>query len=155
MVHRGTRDGREKLKLIVGIKCLRQRIAAVAELRAKTGFAVPSRLASRLVIIESPYAGDVERNTEYARLCVRDSLARGEAPIASHLLYTQPGVLRDEVETERQWGIDAGLAWLAVAELSAVYTDHGISVAMKHGIKVAVDAGVPVVYRGLMQHRRA
>ena len=49
----------------------------------------------RLVIFESPYAGDVEANTEYARRCVRDSLMRGEAPIASHLLYTQPGILHE------------------------------------------------------------
>ena len=39
----------------------------------------------KLVILESPYAGDVEANVEYARACVRDSLSRGEAPIASHL----------------------------------------------------------------------
>ena len=48
----------------------------------------------RRVIIESPYAGFVKRNEDYARECLRDSLMRGEAPIASHLLYTQPGVLR-------------------------------------------------------------
>lgn len=51
----------------------------------------------RLVIVESPYAGDIEANVAYARRCLRDSLARGEAPIASHLLYTQEGVLRDDV----------------------------------------------------------
>jgi len=34
----------------------------------------------RRVIVESPYAGDVARNVEYARACVRDSLQRGEAP---------------------------------------------------------------------------
>lgn len=56
-----------------------------------------------LVIIESPYAGDVERNIEYARRRVRDSPARGEAPIASHLLYTQPGIPDDNVPSERQW----------------------------------------------------
>ena len=27
------------------------------------------------------------------------------------LIYTQPGILRDEVPEERQRGIDAGLAW--------------------------------------------
>ena len=58
----------------------------------------------RRVIVESPYAGNVEGNIEYARACVRDSLARGEAPIASHLLYTQCGVLRDELATERAMG---------------------------------------------------
>jgi hypothetical protein len=47
---------------------------------------------------------------------VRDRIIiAGEAPIASHLLYTQPGVLRDEIPEERRHGIDAGLAWGAVA----------------------------------------
>jgi hypothetical protein len=103
----------------------------------------------RLVIVESPYAGDIDRNVEYARACVRDSLARGEAPIASHLLYTQPGILKDEVPAERQWGIDAGLAWRAVAEASVVYTDEGISKGMEYGIKAAEAAGLPVEYRSI------
>ncbi len=33
----------------------------------------------RLVIIESPFAGSVKENIDYARRCVRDSLGRGEA----------------------------------------------------------------------------
>lgn len=101
----------------------------------------------RLVIIESPYAGDIERNVEYARACVRDSLSRGEAPIASHLLYTQPGILKDEVPQERQWGIDAGLAWRRVAEASAVYTDLGVSRGMEYGIAAAEKTGLPVERR--------
>ncbi len=103
----------------------------------------------RLVIIESPYAGDIPTNVEYARAAVRDSLARGEAPIASHLLYTQPGVLRDEVSEERQWGIDAGLAWRHVSDGTVVYTDRGISTGMKYGIAAAQAAGKPVEYRSL------
>ena len=98
----------------------------------------------KLVIIESPYAGDIPRNVEYARRCVRDSLNRGEAPIASHLLYTQPGILRDKIPEERQWGIDAGLAWRRVADLCAVYTDFGVSRGMQYGIKAAQEAGVIV-----------
>lgn len=107
--------------------------------------------AVRLVIVESPYAAeaaeDLAANIEYARRCVRDSLARGEAPIASHLLYTQPGILDDNVPSERQWGIDAGLAWRAVAEASVVYTDRGISRGMRYGIEAAESAGIPVEYR--------
>jgi hypothetical protein len=103
----------------------------------------------RRVILESPYAGDVESNVSYARACVRDSLSRGEAPIASHLLYTQPGILRDEVAEERQWGIDAGLAWRSVAEATVVYTDRGISRGMQYGIDDAADCGRPVEYRSL------
>jgi hypothetical protein len=103
----------------------------------------------RLVIIESPFAGDVDGNIKYARKCVRDSLARGEAPIASHLLYTQPGILDDDVPSERQWGIDAGLAWRRVAEASVVYVDSGISKGMEYGIAAAEAAGVPVEYRSI------
>lgn len=103
----------------------------------------------RLVILESPYAGDVEANVAYARLCVRDSLQRGEAPIASHLRYTQPGILNDDVPTERQKGIDAGLAWRRVAKASVVYIDRGISKGMRYGIKAARRAGIPVQYRKL------
>lgn len=101
----------------------------------------------KLVIIESPYAGDIEANVAYARRCIRDSLARGEAPIASHLLYTQPGILRDEVPAERQWGIDAGLAWGRAADLTAVYVDRGISAGMRYGISAAESMGRPVEIR--------
>lgn len=101
------------------------------------------------VILESPYAGNIEENVDYARRCVRDSLSRGEAPIASHLLYTQPGVLRDSVPAERQWGIDAGLAWAAQAEATVVYTDLGISGGMKYGIANAEQAGRPIEYRNV------
>ena len=107
----------------------------------------------KLVIIESPYAGDVERNVEYARQCVRDSLLRGEAPIASHLLYTQPGILNDNIPEERQHGIDAGLAWGAYADVCAVYADNGISNGMKYGIKRAMDAKIPVSYRKINQSK--
>lgn len=88
----------------------------------------------RRVILESPYAGDIERNVEYARRAVRDSLMRGESPIASHLLYTQPGILRDEIPGERWHGISAGLAWRQVADATVVYCDYGIGPGMKHAI---------------------
>lgn len=103
----------------------------------------------RRVIVESPYAGDVEKNVAYARRCLRDCLQRGEAPIASHLLYTQPGVLNDDVPAERQHGIEAGLRWLEDADASVVYVDHGVSNGMAHGIAAANSAGVPVEFRWL------
>ncbi|MCB4358448.1 DUF7768 domain-containing protein [Quatrionicoccus australiensis] len=103
----------------------------------------------RLVILESPYAGDVQSNIEYARLCLRDSLMRGEAPIASHLLYTQPGVLDDEKPDERMHGINAGLAWKSVADASVVYTDLGITSGMEYGIKAAQQAGINIEFRSI------
>lgn len=86
------------------------------------------------VIIESPLAGDVGRNIDYAKRAMADSLSRGEAPFASHLLYTQTGILDDTVPAERIQGINAGLEWGDVADLVAVYADLGISSGMKYGI---------------------
>ena len=85
----------------------------------------------RRVIIESPYAGDVERNLHYARAALRDSLLRGESPIASHLLYTQSGILDDDIPEERDLGLRAGLAWSLKAEAVIFYLDHGWSRGMK------------------------
>lgn len=103
----------------------------------------------RRVVIESPYAGDVERNVAYARAAMRDSLSRGEAPIASHLLYTQPGILDDDKPDERAHGIEAGLLWGGLAELTAVYVDRGMSRGMEFGIERAKREGRPVEYRSL------
>jgi hypothetical protein len=103
----------------------------------------------KLVIIESPFAGNEESNIAYARACVRDSLLRNEAPIASHLLYTQPGILNDHTPEERRHGIDAGHAWLRVAQLVAVYIDHGISPGMEEGMHRAKLANVEIEIRRL------
>lgn len=99
------------------------------------------------VVIESPYSGDVSENERYARACLRDSLMRGEAPIASHLLHTQPGVLDDTVPSERRRGMEAGWAWTEVADLVAVYTDRGTSRGVHEGVRRAERCGVRVEYR--------
>ena len=101
----------------------------------------------KLVIIESPYSGDTEINVDYARLCMADCLRRGEAPLASHLLYTQPGILRDDVSEERKLGIDAGLAWADKADATVVYTQEGWSDGMRYGVERAKKAGRPIEYR--------
>lgn len=102
------------------------------------------------VILESPYAGNVARNVAYARRCVKDSLLRGEAPIASHLLYTQRGILDDGILIERQMGIDAGLAWGSVAEASVFYVDFGWSKGMLYGLDSAKKSGRTIYVRRLL-----
>lgn len=101
----------------------------------------------RLVIVESPYAGDVERNVAYARAAMADCLRRGEAPFASHLLYTQPGVLDDTVPDERALGIAAGLAWGDRADATVVYVDLGMSTGMQYGVERAIAAGRALEHR--------
>lgn len=116
---------------------------------------VPDRLSESkpLVILESPFAGktpqEVKKNIEYGRQALRDSLLRGEAPIASHLLYTQKGILDDDIPAERKLGIDAGLAWRRVSDKTVVYTDRGLSKGVLYGIHAAKSAGRPVEYRSL------
>lgn len=99
----------------------------------------------RLVIIESPYAGDIKRNTLYARRCLKDALDRGEAPLASHLLYTQ--VLNDKDTNDRELGLVAGAAWMKVAESVIVYTDYGVSPGMEYGIHCASLCDVTIEFR--------
>lgn len=108
----------------------------------------------KLVILESPFAGNVEENIIYARQALRDCLLRGEAPIASHLLYTQDGVLNDDIPEERQLGIDAGLAWGKVADKTVVYIDKGISSGMEYGIQRAKNEGRPIEYRRLYNQNK-
>ena len=105
--------------------------------------------AMRRVVVESPFSGDVDANLSYVRACMRDCLLRGEAPFASHALYTQPGILDDEVEVERIHGINAGHAWMHGAQAVVVYIDRGVSRGMEQGINSAKINGVPVEYRTL------
>ena len=105
----------------------------------------------RRVVIESPYAGDTERNLAYLRAAMADCLARGEAPYASHGLYTQPGVLDDTDHDERALGIAAGLMWAQCAYHAVVYTDLGLSAGMKWGIVLHHNEGRTVEYRSLRE----
>ena len=108
----------------------------------------------KLVILESPYAESngcsIEDNIKYARMCLRDSLMRGEAPIASHLLYTQVHVLKDDIPSERALGIAAGLSWTDVSQGTVVYEDLGITEGMAHGIGVAIANRRTVEYRKIL-----
>ena len=106
----------------------------------------------RLVVVESPYKGNMFQrwlNRRYARACIRDCLLRRESPLASHLLYTQRGVLRDWLPQERATGINAGLAWAKHADLMVVYIDRGVSNGMTSAEMYANNIGLPVEYRSL------
>lgn len=113
----------------------------------------------KLVIIESPFAArkadgswdaeGVEENLRYLRAAMRDCLLQGEAPYASHALYTQPGVLNDQVPDERKLGMESGFAWNERADYTVLYIDRGLSSGMKAGITNAVKAGRKILVRTL------
>lgn len=102
-----------------------------------------------LVVVESPYAGDVEGNLAYAKRCVMDCLRRGESPYASHLFFTQPGILDDLKPEERKLGIEAGFAWGRAAKRVVFYVDRGWSGGMKAGYIQALNRGTPIEIRSL------
>jgi len=105
----------------------------------------------KLVALESPYAAraplTVEDHVAYARFAMGDCLARGEAPIASHLLY--PQVLDDLRPEGRALGIEAGLAWSVKADLAVFYCDLGVSGGMSIARQRYQDLAIPFVSRSL------
>jgi hypothetical protein len=104
------------------------------------------------VILETPFAGDVARNIRYARACARDCLLRGEAPFASHLLYTQPGVLNDDDAVDRRLGMLAGFAWRTLADMTVVYVDLGVTPGMETGMANSKAYFIPVEVRRLLSN---
>ncbi len=102
----------------------------------------------KLVILESPYAGDIERNVAYAHAAVRDCLLRGETPYASHLMLT--GALDDTQAWQRALGCAAGMFWAQVADKVVVYEDHGISNGMAAAIETHLNRGMIVESRKIL-----
>lgn len=108
---------------------------------------------SSRVIIESPYAGtaeEIKRNEDYARNAVYDCLKKGEIPFASHILYTQPGVLDDTQSAQRRLGIEAGLITGTICQKTVLYQDLGMTPGMEEGIQRAEKAGREVEIRNII-----
>ena len=110
------------------------------------------------VIIESPFAGassgSIARNLRYARMAMRDSISRGESPLASHLLYTQDGILLDTIPEERRLGISLGYTWMALASKVIFYTDLGMSPGMAFALQAAESLGIPTEFRSIIGARK-
>jgi hypothetical protein len=111
----------------------------------------------KLVVLESPFKGqgyhETELNILYARACAHDCLTKKEYPYASHLFYTQDGILDDKDEEERWLGINAGIAWGSLAKKTVVYQDRGISTGMTYGIKRAEENRKTIEYRNLPNYQ--
>lgn len=104
------------------------------------------------VILESPYAGDVEGNMRYLDKCMLDCLMRGEAPFASHRMYTS--CLDDNVPGDRALGIEAGLEWARFCSTTVVYMDRGLSSGMRQGIRHALKHGRDLHFRLLYSRKQ-
>jgi hypothetical protein len=102
------------------------------------------------VIVESPYAGDIELNEAYGEFAMHDCLVNhDEAPYASHLLYTRTNVLRDEIPEDRKLGIEAGFEWRDVSDMTVFYIDLGMTDGMRFGVEDCEKKGKPYEVRKL------
>ena len=102
-------------------------------------------MTPRRVILLSPFAGDVAGNLRYAKRAMLDAIKRGDAPIASHLLY--PQVLDDTIVDQRRTGISCERAWMLQAQAIVAYIDLGISSGMVETINLANLLSIPVEHR--------
>lgn len=100
-----------------------------------------------MVVIESPFKGNIERNCRYADALLFDALMRGEAPFLGHLLYTR--VLNDLVLEHRRRGIEAHIALIERADYIVLGVDYGISEGMQEAWDFASQKCIPVKQRKL------
>lgn len=100
-----------------------------------------------IVIIESPYGGDIDKNTLYLRRCLRDSWDRGEHPLASHGYY--PFFLNESSSEERKAGIECGYRMWPLAKHIIFYNDYGMSKGMEAALDRAVHHNLDVITRSI------
>ena len=96
-----------------------------------------AQVLRKRVIIESPFKAETPefqlKNMFYRQECIRDSISRGEAPFASHQMYT--AALDDNDPHQRLVGIACGHTWWYVAELIVFYIDLGFSPGMEKALE--------------------
>ena len=95
----------------------------------------------KLIFVASPYAGDVEKNIEYAKEACRYVLNEGNAFFCPHLLY--PQILDDDNLEERKLGINMGKEFLDKCDELWVFGNR-ISSGMFEEIEFARGKGIPI-----------
>ena len=94
----------------------------------------------KMIYVASPYAGDIQKNTEFAKRACRHVMEQGHAFFAPHLLY--PSLLCESVSAERELGLDMGLSMLPRCDELWCYGDH-ISHGMMAEIAEAQRLNIP------------
>lgn len=94
----------------------------------------------KIIYVASPYAGDIQKNSEFAKTACRFVMNEGHAFFCPHLLY--PIILDEQNPKERQLGLDMGLAMLQSCDELWCFGDH-ISLGMMSEIEEAQRLSVP------------
>ncbi len=113
-------------------------------------------MENKLCYVCSPYRGDMERNTAYARELTLAAVKAGYAPITPHLYLTQ--VLDEEDPQQREKGMAVGLALLKNCKYILIGSRYGLSEGMLGEIDRAIEGkltelaltknGIEIVYGG-------
>lgn len=96
---------------------------------------------SKLVYLASPYSGDVESNTAFAKAACHYAIRQGLTPLAPHLLY--PQILDDRLPEERRLGTEMGIRLLKACDEIWVCGSR-ISKGMEKEILAAKQMGIPM-----------
>ena len=94
----------------------------------------------KTIYVASPYAGDTQKNTEFAKSACRFVMNEGHAFFCPHLLY--PSFLDEHNSEERQLGLDMGIAMLHSCDELWCFGDH-ISLGMMNEIEEAQRLSIP------------
>ena len=96
-----------------------------------------------LVYICSPFAGDIERNTENARAFCRFAVRQGAIPLAPHLHY--PQFMDESDPAQRNDGLWFAIILLCKTDGVWVFGER-ISEGMKREIAKARAKGIPIKF---------
>jgi len=111
-----------------------------------------------IVILESPYSGDIQRNIAYGQRIMADSRERGEIVIMPHLLWTQHHEAPnhfvsdyDEKYEIKNCGREKSLEQIkilrTIADKVIFYTDYGMSSGMVHGLEDCKQRNIEYEFR--------
>lgn len=99
----------------------------------------------KTIYVASPYAGDIKKNTEFAKNACRFVIEQRHVFFCPHLLY--PNILDENNPKERKLGMDMGLVMLTTCDELWCFGNH-ISLGMMAEVEEAHKRNIPT-YRVL------
>jgi len=103
-------------------------------------------MLGKTAYICSPYRAVTEKQfksqIEYTKQISRNAVMQGCDVIVPHLYY--PQFLDDNIEAEREWGMNSALNLILVCDFIIVGEEHGISSGMEAEIEFAKKHGISI-----------
>jgi hypothetical protein len=107
-----------------------------------------------VVLLESPYSGNIPLHVAYAQRAMADARSRGEIVLMPHLLWTQhhkaPHYFVSDFKPEydisgagREESLEQIKVLRRFCHKVVFYMDYGMSSGMKHGLDDCIENGIP------------